>query len=140
MVEVDNMIGTSAKTDEQEIRDLVDEWLDASKRGDTATILNLMADDVIFMVPDQEPFGKEVFKSASDKSKGALFEAISDIQEIKVLGDWAWMRNHLKLTIAQPNGKRSQRSGYVLTILRKGSDGRWVIARDANLLTPVNDA
>ncbi len=99
-----------------------------------------MADDVIFMVPGQEPFGKEVFKSASDKSKGALVEAISDIQEIKVLGDWAWMRNHLKLTIAQPNGKQSHCSGYVLTVLRKASDGHWVIARDANLLTAANDA
>ena len=26
------MIGTTAKTDEQAIRDLVDEWLDASKK------------------------------------------------------------------------------------------------------------
>jgi uncharacterized protein (TIGR02246 family) len=137
------MLGTTAKTDEQAIRDLVDEWLDASKRGDTATILKLMklmADDVVFMVPRQEPFGKEVFKSASGKSKGALVEAISDVQEIKVLGDWAWMRNHLKLTIAQPDGKQSHRSGYVLTILRKTSDGHWVIARDANLLTAVNEA
>jgi uncharacterized protein (TIGR02246 family) len=134
------MIGTTAKTDEQAIRDLVDEWLEASKRGDTATILNLMTDDVIFMVPGQEPFGKEVFKSASDKSKGALVEAISDIQEIKVLGDWAWVRNHLKLVIAQPNGKQSYRAGYVLTILRKAPDGRWAIARDANLLTAANDA
>ena len=50
------------------------------------------------------------------------------------------MRNYLKLTIAQPNGKQSHRSGYVLTIVRKASDGHWVIARDANLLTAANDA
>jgi ketosteroid isomerase-like protein len=37
------MAGTTAKTEEQAIRDLVDAWLEASKRGDTATILNLMA-------------------------------------------------------------------------------------------------
>ena len=134
------MVGTSAKTDEQEIRDLVDAWLDASKSGDTATIFRLMADDVIFMVPGQEPFGKEVFKAISDKPKSTLVEATSDIQEIRVLGDWAWMRNHLKVTITQPNGKRGQRSGYVLTILCKASNGHWVIARDANLLTPVSDA
>jgi uncharacterized protein (TIGR02246 family) len=133
------MIGTTAKTDEQAIRDLVDEWLDASKRGDTVTLLNLMADDVIFMIPGQEPFGKEAFKSASDKSTGALVEATSDIREIKVLGDWAWMRNHLRLTIAQPDDQQSHRAGYVLTILHKNSAGRWAIARDANLLTAAND-
>jgi uncharacterized protein (TIGR02246 family) len=135
-----DMTGTTAKTDEQAIRDLVDAWLEASKKGDTATILNLMTDDVIFMVPGQEQFGKEAFQSASDKSTGVLVEAISDIQEIKVVGDWAWMRNHLKLTIAQPNGKQSHRAGYVLTILRKAPDGRWAIARDANLLTEAKDA
>ena len=35
------------KTDEQAIRDLVVTWLDATKRGDIATVLTLMADDVV---------------------------------------------------------------------------------------------
>jgi uncharacterized protein (TIGR02246 family) len=134
------MIGTTTKTDEQAIRDLVDQWLAASKAGDTAKIRHLMADDVIFMVPGQEPFGKEAFKARSDKMKSTLLDATSDIQEIKILDDWAWMRNHLKITIAEPSGKRIQQSGYVLTILRKSGDGRWVIARDANLLTPKSEA
>ena len=29
-----------------------------------------------------------------------------------------------------------RRSGYTLTLLRKEPDGRWVLFRDANLLTP----
>ena len=33
-----------------------------------------------------------------------------------------------------PNGKSMVRSGYTLTILRKGTNGRWLLARDANLL------
>jgi uncharacterized protein (TIGR02246 family) len=40
-------------------------WMAASKRGDTDTVLSLMADDVIFMVPGHEPFGKETFAAAS---------------------------------------------------------------------------
>ena len=128
------MIGTTTKTDEQAIRDLVDEWLAASKAGDTAKIRHLMADDVIFMVPGQEPFGKEAFKAMSNKMNSALVEGTSDIQEIKILDDWAWMRNRLKVTITEPSGKRIRHSGYVLTILRKSADGRWVIARDANML------
>jgi hypothetical protein len=32
------------------------------------------------------------------------------------------------------------RSGYKLTILQKKSGGAWVIARDANLLTPETKA
>jgi hypothetical protein len=35
-----------------------------------------------------------------------------------------------------PPGVNSvERSGYTLTILQKQPDGRWLLARDANLLT-----
>lgn len=47
--------------DEQAICDLVETWLAATKKGDLATVLSLMADEVVFMVPGQEPFGKEAF-------------------------------------------------------------------------------
>ena len=122
--------------DEQAIRDLVDQWLAASKTGDLATVLSLMADDVIFMVPGKEPFGKEAFTASSKDMKNVHIEGKSEIQEIKVLGDWAWMRNRLKVTMIPPDGKPTARAGYTLTILRKKPDGAWVIARDANLLTP----
>ena len=128
--------GTHLKqNDEQAIRQLVDNWLAASKTGDLATVLSLMADDVIFMVPRKEPFGKEAFAARSREMEHNKIEGTSDIKEIKVLGDWAWMRNHLTINIAKPDGKLSRSSGYVLTILRKNPDGAWVIARDANLLT-----
>jgi uncharacterized protein (TIGR02246 family) len=123
------------KNDEQAIRNLIERWLAASKRGDTSTVLSLMADDVIFMVPGQEPFGKQAFAASAAGMKNAHIDGTSDIQELKIIGDWAWMRNHLKVTITPPNGKTMRRSGYTLTILRKNPDGNWVIARDANLLT-----
>jgi uncharacterized protein (TIGR02246 family) len=108
----------------------------ASKEGDTATVLSLMSDDVVFMVPGKAPFGKEAFTAASKDMMGVAIEGSSDIREIKVLGDWAWMRNRLLVKMTPPNGTTVSRSGYTLTILRKNPDGRWVIARDANLLAP----
>jgi uncharacterized protein (TIGR02246 family) len=41
--------------DENAIRQVVESWSTASKSGDIATVLGLMADDAIFMVPGQEP-------------------------------------------------------------------------------------
>jgi uncharacterized protein (TIGR02246 family) len=122
--------------DEQAIHDLVDLWMTASKAGDLATVLRLMADDVIFMVPGREPFGKETFAANSRKMKDVKIEGSSEIQEIKILADWAWMRNHLKMTMTPPGGKPVIHAGYTLTVLRKQADGAWVIARDANLLVP----
>jgi uncharacterized protein (TIGR02246 family) len=121
--------------DEQAIRNLVHKWLAASRAGDLATVLSLMTDDVVFMVPGTEPFGKEAFAAGSQHMKSTLIEGSSDIREIHVLGDWAWMRNHLRLTITPPGGTPIERSGYTLTILRKNRAGAWQIARDANLVT-----
>ena len=123
------------KRDEQAIRELVETWMAASKSGDIQTVLSLMADDVVFMVPGQEPFGKEAFAATAEKMKNVRIDGSSDIQEVKSYGNWAWMRNHLQITITPPDGKTVRRSGYTLTILRKNPDGNWVIVRDANLLT-----
>lgn len=123
------------QNDEEAIRKVVETWLDASAKGDLATVLSLMDDDVIFMVPGQMPFGKKEFIAGNQAMKDMKIEGKSDIQEIKVLGDWAWMRQLLKVKFTQPDGKTEEKSGYTLTILRKNQDGHWVITRDANLLT-----
>jgi uncharacterized protein (TIGR02246 family) len=122
--------------DERAIRELVATWFTATKNGDLSTVLSLMTDDVIFMVPGRQPFGKEEFAAASEGMKNVRIEGTSDIQEIQVLGDWAYLRNYLKVTMELPDaGTSMRRSGYTLTILRKESDGCWRLARDANLLT-----
>ena len=122
------------KADELAIRQLVETWMVATKKGDLPTVLNLMADDAVFMVPGREPFGKEVFAASSQAMKEVQIDGVSEIQELKILGDWAWIRNRLHITITPPNGKPATRSGYTLTILRKRPDGAWVLARDANLV------
>lgn len=41
--------------DERAIRDLIATWMKASQAGDLETVLGLMTDDVVFMVPGREP-------------------------------------------------------------------------------------
>lgn len=122
--------------DERAIRGLIDAWLAASKAGDLATVLSLMTDDVVFMVPGAQPFGKQAFAAASEGMRNVRIERTSEIQEIKILGDWAYLRNYIEMTATPPGGGTPvRRSGHTLTILRKEPDGRWRLARDANLLT-----
>jgi uncharacterized protein (TIGR02246 family) len=122
--------------DERAIRTVVETWMSATKNGDLATVLGLMADDVVFMVPGQEPFGKEVFAASSSRMADVQFDGRSEIKELQVLGDWAYVRNYIDLTVTPASGPASHRAGYTLTIFRKLADGRWVLSRDANLLTP----
>ena len=123
-------------SDEQAIRDLVATWMDASRSGDLDTVLALMADDVVFLVPGRPPFGKDEFAADSRSMAGLRVEGSAEIEEVEVFGNWAYLRNRLTITVT-PDGSGEamlKRSGYTLSILRKEPDGRWVLARDANLL------
>jgi uncharacterized protein (TIGR02246 family) len=122
--------------DERAITALIDTWMEASKRGDLEKIMSLMADDVVFMVPGREPFGKTEFAQMSHGMKDVRVEGEAEIVELKVLGDWAWLRNRLRIAVTPPKAPTARRSGYTLTILRKNETGRWVLLRDANLLAP----
>lgn len=130
------------QTDEQLIRELVSTWLAASKAGDTDKILSLMTEDVVFLVAGQPAavMRKADFAAAAKAQAGEDAPAIdgsSDIQEIKVLGDWAFLWQKLSVTMSPPGDARpTTRAGYTLTILRK-EDGQWKLARDANMLAPV---
>ena len=120
--------------DEKAIRELMSTWFAASKAGDVDAVLNLMSEDVVFMTPGKEPFGKEAFAAASKSMKGVQIDGTSEIVELNIHGRWAWMRSRLRVVVTPPSGKSMARAGYTLTILQKNLDERWVITRDANLL------
>ena len=130
------------QSDEEEIRQMVSTWMAASKAGDVETVLSLMADDVVFLVPGQPVMRKAEFAVAAraQSGKGApQFDCRSEIQEIRVLGEWAFMWTKLTVVVTPPGGARSMtRAGHTLSILKKQS-GKWVLARDANMLAPVPD-
>jgi uncharacterized protein (TIGR02246 family) len=125
----------SMTDDERAIRTLVETWMQATRAGDTRTVLSLMADDVIFMVPGREPFGKQEFAASAGSMPDVAFDGVYEIQELRVLGDWAYLSNYIDLTVRRQGMPAAQRSGYTLTIMRREPDGRWLLMRDANLLT-----
>ena len=132
------------QSDEQKIRQLVSTWMAASKAGDVETVLSLMADDVIFLTPGQEVMGKADFAAAARAQSGQggegapQFDGKSEIQEIRVLGDWAFMWTKLTVIVTSPGDAQSMtRAGYTLSILKK-QRGKWLLARDANMLAPVS--
>ncbi|CAD6533481.1 hypothetical protein LMG27952_02758 [Paraburkholderia hiiakae] len=123
--------------DERAIRELVQTWMQASRAGDTAKVLSLMADDVVFTVPGQEPFGKAEFSAASQAQQDMRIEGTAEIVELHVLGDWAFLRNRIDISITPPGATQPmRRAGYTLTLVRKDASGRWLLARDANLVAP----
>jgi uncharacterized protein (TIGR02246 family) len=129
--------------DELQIRELISTWMSATKAGDVEKVLTLMTDDVVFHVTGQEPFGKQGWAERSKPPvPGAprpVFEGQSEILEVRVLGDHAYLRTRLSVIVTPPDGgKKMKRAGYTLTVLRR-TDGQWQLARDANMLAPVDD-
>ena len=120
--------------DERAIRDVISTWLEASSKGDTVTVLGLMADDVIFLTPGREPFGKEAFAQAQNAFTATSMEAHSEVREVKVMGDWAFAWTDLTVVMSPPSGSPVRRHGNTLSIFRKLRGGKWVLARDANML------
>jgi uncharacterized protein (TIGR02246 family) len=127
------------ENDEQAIRQLVTTWLDASKAGDTERVLSLMTDDAVFLVAGQPPMrGKAAFAASQSALKAAKIDATSEIQEIRVMGDWAYMWTKLSVVITLPNcAAPTRRAGNTLSILRRQANS-WLIARDANMLAVVS--
>ena len=129
--------------DEQQIRDLVTTWMDATKAGDVATLLSLITDDVVFLTPGNPPMTKSDFAAAShiQASAGApRIDGNVDIQELQLVGDWAFIWTKISVTMTpQESTQSTTSSGNTLTIFRK-QDDRWLLARDANMLAPEKTA
>lgn len=120
--------------DERAIRELIETWMQESRNGNTAAVLALMTEDVVFLTPGREPFGKAEFAAASEGMRGMRIDGQAEILELQVLGDWAFLRNRLDIAVTTPDGKSTRRAGHTLTLVRKEGDGRWRLCRDANLV------
>src|SRR3569623_2055976 len=123
--------GAFMHNDEEQIRELVATWMAASRSGDVDTVLRLIADDVVFLVTGRSPMRKEQFAAAfrfQIVPDSSLIDDVSEIQEIKVLVDWAFMWSKLAVTVTRDSLPPVERAGHTLPILKKEA-GKWVVAR-----------
>lgn len=125
--------------DEQAIRDVIAHWHSATNASDVEAVLRLMAEDVTFLVTGQPPMqGRAAFEA---ELRGLLvshrIQSKGVVQEVRVSGDLAYAWTLLDVRIEPTDGgKTVVRSGSALSIFRK-LEGKWVLVRDANLLTVV---
>jgi uncharacterized protein (TIGR02246 family) len=124
--------------DEMQIRELVRVWLAATEAGDTDAVLDLMTEDVVFLTPGRPPMNKEQFAQLSAVPPGAVRPKMAlsqGIKEVVVSGELAFLWSELSVSVSPPGSAVIERDGHTLTVFRKIA-GRWLLARDANLLSP----
>ncbi len=124
--------------DERAIREVHTIWIDAVNAGDLARLLALMADDVAFLNPGRAPLGRDGFPAGfSSAHRDSRLRCISELEEVVVAGEIAYTRCRDSLTVVpRAGGEAVELAGHRLTIYRKQA-GRWLLARDANTLSPV---
>jgi uncharacterized protein (TIGR02246 family) len=128
-------------TDEQAIRDLINLWHRATAAGDVETILGLMTDDVVFLVPGHPPMeGRSSFEHGL---RAVLVHnrivSTGEVQEVEVSGNLAYCWTKLTVKVVPlSDGNEVIRAGNALSIFRKQSNGSWALTRDANLLAPTS--
>ncbi|MBA3656854.1 MAG: SgcJ/EcaC family oxidoreductase [Gemmatimonadaceae bacterium] len=125
--------------DEKAIRDLIAEWSEATLDGDLNRILPLMSEDVVFLVPGGELRGREGFSKTFESGPRTMkVQPTIEIQEIKILGEFAYVWNKINvLMFPEAGGAPKKLSGNGLSIFRKQENGNWVILRDSNTVVPA---
>ncbi|HEX3553035.1 MAG TPA: SgcJ/EcaC family oxidoreductase [Thermoanaerobaculia bacterium] len=125
--------------DEQAVREVHSAWIDAVNAGDLACLLTLMADDVVFLNPGRAPVGRDGFSAGfSAAHKQARIRCISELEEVVVVGEVAYTRSRDALTFTpRSGGDATQLAGHRMTVYRKQQESRWLLARDAHTLSPV---
>jgi uncharacterized protein (TIGR02246 family) len=127
---------SAEEDDTRQIRRLVDSWIAASNARDLPALMGMMTDDIVFMTPGRAPFGKAEFAADVERMKSVTIAARVEVQEIEVSGPRAYVRNHIRVDLTSPGQAPKRMSGYAMSVLHKEADGRWRIARDANLVMP----
>lgn len=123
--------------DEAAIRALIQRWHDATAVGDVDTVLALMAEDVVFLVPGHAPMtGRATFEAGL----GAIvrtdrIRSTGDVEEVQVSGDLAFAVTKLTVRIEPLDGGAPDiRTGHAMSVFRRDASGGWRLIRDANLL------
>ena len=89
-----------------------------------------MADDAVFMVAGQGPFGKQAFARAVDAQQKFRMESASDIGEIEVSGDPAYMRSYLHGDDDSTWRRQADAArGLEAHDPAKHADSKWMLAR-----------
>jgi uncharacterized protein (TIGR02246 family) len=126
--------------DEEAIRDLIARWRRAAIEGDLATLQELIAPDVLFLIAHQPLMDGRSYLDGSAKLAAAVDMTITgEVNEILVSGDLAVARQTLEVNfMPKTGGETTTYAGQSLIVFRRAAAGesRWLALRDANLLGP----
>jgi len=107
----------------------------ASLARDPETLVSLMDEDIVLIVPGGPPtrgraaLAAGLRASFEETRQDKILEYVHDFEEVKVLGDWAFEWGSFRGTTLKPDGTKIKESGHLLRLLRRQPEGGWKVAR-----------
>jgi len=90
-------MSVTTTADEQQIRQVMDDWRRHTAQGNVDGLLTLLADDVIFLTPGNPPITKKDFAAGFRQvSAKARIESTQEVRDLRVSGDIAYVWSHLR--------------------------------------------
>lgn len=124
-------------SDDRAIRNVIGSWYRAMEEGDVARLLSLVTPDVIVKPPGSTAISG---RKALEQALSAFLQTHSEkvdyaVEEVETSGRLAFARISESATILPRSGAKTEIvSGMHLSILKRQSDGEWLIARDISSL------
>jgi uncharacterized protein (TIGR02246 family) len=124
------------ETDEQKIQRVIEEWHRLTAQGELDAVLGLMTEDAVFLKCGSPPMTKKEFAVGFREWAGrARIESKYEVKDIRASGDSAYVWSYISIVMtAKDTGSSTKREGHVLSVFRKSPSGKWLLARDANLM------
>jgi uncharacterized protein (TIGR02246 family) len=124
------------ETDAQQIRRVIEEWHERSAQGDLDAVLGLMTEDAVFLRCGGPPMTRTEFAAGfREWASRARIRSKSEVKELSASGDVAYAWSYISIAMTSiETGSVTNREGHVLSVFRKSPAGKWLLARDANLI------
>jgi uncharacterized protein (TIGR02246 family) len=127
----------SPATDARAAREAIDaanaRFVDAAKRGDSAIVDALFADDVVVMMPNEPAKrGRDAARKgfASTFQPGIVKDFSLKTDDVAVGGDLAVETGAYEMTLQPRGAKEIKDNGKYITVWKRQADGSWKIIRD----------
>ena len=104
----------------------------ADNARDVERVMSFYADDAVLMPPNASPVtGHRVIRPRYEELFAAALPAIvSTLDEVRVAGDWAFVRGkNTGVMRSRSGGEPRALNDVFVMILQRGADGQWKIAR-----------
>ena len=113
-------------------RRMTEEWPAAALAADIDRYLSFLTDDFVVLMPDLPAFTSkpELAQWLQDAFDAATFDFSFDVEEVVVIGDWAFARYLVTVTVYPKDGSpTTQIDRKYMDIWQRQADGRWLCHR-----------